>query len=203
MRLGLLVCALLFLQPTMGWAEWQLKPFVGVTFGGTSSFLDLDGVANERKKFVLGGSATWLGNFIGIEGEVARVPGFFQTVSQESVLSSSVTTLTGNVVLTLPRRMTQYRLRPYFVGGGGVVRANIDHELDTLSIQTSLRVLDFGGGATGFLTDRVGVNWDVRYFRSVGGKEGTGLAFGKEQISFWRATMGVAIRLGTGRGTTP
>ena len=203
MRLGLLVCALLFLQPTMGWAEWQLKPFVGVTFGGTSSFLDLDGVANERKKFVLGGSATWLGNVIGVEGEVARVPGFFQTVSQESVLSSSVTTLTGNVVLTLPRRMTQYRLRPYFVGGGGVVRANIDHELDTLSIQTSLRVLDFGGGATGFLTDRAGVNWDVRYFRSVGGKEGTGLAFGKEQISFWRATMGVAIRLGTSRGTTP
>jgi hypothetical protein len=89
------------------------------------------------------------------------------------------------------------------VGGGGVVRANIDHELDTLSIQTSLRVLDFGGGATGFLTDRVGVNWDVRYFRSVGGNEGTGLAFGKEQISFWRATMGVAIRLGTSRGTTP
>jgi hypothetical protein len=198
MRLGLLVVVLL-LQPTAGWAEWQLKPFVGLTFGGTSSFLDLDGVANERKKFVLGGSATWLGNFIGVEGDVARVPGFFQTTSQESVLSSSVTMLTGNVVLTMPRRMTQYRLRPYFVGGGGVVRANIVNEVDTLSIQTSLRVLDFGGGATGFLTDRVGVNWDVRYFRSVGGKEGTGLAFGKEQLSFWRATMGVAIRLGSGR----
>jgi hypothetical protein len=198
MRLGLLVVVLL-LQPTAGWAEWQLKPFVGVTFGGTSSFLDLDGVADERKKFVLGGSATWLGNFIGVEGDVARVPGFFQTTSQESVLSSSVTMLTGNVVLTLPRRMTQYRLRPYFVGGGGVVRANIVNEVDTLSIRTSLRVLDFGGGATGFLTDRVGVNWDVRYFRSVGGKEGTGLSFGKEQLSFWRATMGVAIRLGSGR----
>jgi hypothetical protein len=198
MRLGLLVVVLL-LQPTAGWAEWQLKPFVGLTFGGTSSFLDLDGVADERKKFVLGASATWLGNFIGVEGDVARVPGFFQTTSQEAVLSSSVTMLTGNVVLTMPRRMTQYRLRPYFVGGGGVVRANIVNEVDTLSIQTSLRVLDFGGGATGFLTDRVGVNWDVRYFRSVGGKEGTGLAFGKEQLSFWRATMGVAIRLGSGR----
>lgn len=198
MRLGVLVVVLL-LQPTAGWAEWQLKPFVGVTFGGTSSFLDLDGVADERKKFVLGGSATWLGNFIGVEGDVARVPGFFQTTSQEAVLSSSVTMLTGNVLLTMPRRMTQYRLRPYFVGGGGVVRANIANEVDTLSIQTSLRVLDFGGGATGFLTDRVGVNWDVRYFRSIGGKEGTGLAFGKEQLSFWRATMGVAIRLGSGR----
>ena len=62
-------------------------------------------------------------------------------------------------------------------------------------------MLDFGGGATGFLTDRVGLNWDVRYFRSVGGEEGTGLTFGKEQISFWRATMGVAIRAGSGAMT--
>ena len=202
MRLGLLV-GLLLLQPTVGWAEWQVKPFVGVTYGGTSSFLDLVGVADERKKFVLGGSATWLGNFIGVEGDVARVPGFFQTVSPQSVLGSSVTTLTGNVVLTLPRKLTQYRLRPYFVGGGGLIRVSIDDALPTLDVQTSLRVLDFGGGATGFLTDRVGVNWDVRYFRSVGGKEDTGLTIGREQISFWRATMGVAIRLGAGRGTIP
>ena len=104
MRLGLLVCALLVLQPTAGWAEWQVKPFFGITFGGTSSFLDLDGVADERRSSCSGASATWLGNFIGVEGDVARVPGFFQTASQESVPSSSVTTMTGNVVLTLPRR---------------------------------------------------------------------------------------------------
>ena len=46
--------------------------------------------------------------------------------------------ITGNVVLTLPSKMTQYGLRPYFVGGGGVVGANIDHELATLDVQTSL-----------------------------------------------------------------
>lgn len=198
MRLGLLVCALLVLQPATGWAEWQLKPFAGATFGGANTILDFDQVAGERK-FVLGGSATWLGNFIGVEGDIATVPGFFQTVSQQSVLGSSVTMLTGNVVLTLPRKMTQYGLRPYFVGGGGLVRASIDHELALFDVQTSLRVIDVGGGVTGFLTDRVGLNWDVRYFRSVGGKEGTGLSFGKEQISFWRTTMGVAIRLGSGR----
>ena len=198
MRLGLLVCALL-LQPTVGWAEWQLKPFLGASYGGSNSLLDFDQEAGERK-LALGGSATWLGNFIGVEGDVVRVPGFFQ--GPLLVQSSSVTTVTGNVVLTLPRKFTQYGLRPYFVGGGGVVRVAIDQGQvgsDILDVHTSLRVLDFGGGATGFLTDRVGVNWDVRYFRSVGGKEGTGLAFGKEQISFWRATMGVAIRLGSGR----
>ena len=204
MRLSLLVCALLMLQPTAGWAEWQLKPFVGVTFGGTSTYLDLDGVAEERKKLVLGASATWLGNFIGVEGEVSRVPGYFQTTSQEAVLSSSVSALTGNVVVTLPRKLTQYALRPYLVAGGGALRVNIEHEFDIFNVQTTLGVLDFGGGATGFLTDRIGVNWDVRYFRSVGGEEDTGLTIGgKEQVSFWRATMGVAIRLGASRGTTP
>jgi hypothetical protein len=204
MRLGLLVCALLLLQPTVGWAEWQLKPFLGVTFGGTSTYLDLDVVAEERKKLALGASVTWLGNFIGVEGEVARVPGYFQTASQQSVLSSSVTTLTGSVVVTLPRKLTQYALRPYFVAGGGVLRVNIEQELDIFNVQKPLGVLDFGGGATGFLTDRIGLNWDVRYFRSVGGEEGTGLTVGgKEQVSFWRATMGVAIRLGASRGATP
>jgi hypothetical protein len=197
MRAGLLACALLLL-PATGWAEWQFKPFVGVTFGGENTLLDLDQVAGE-KKFTLGGSATWLGNFVGVEGDVGRVPGFFQTVSQQAVLSSSVTTLTGNVVLTLPRKITQYGLRPYVVAGGGVVRASIDLELETLNVRTSLKVVDFGAGATGFLNDRIGVSWDVRYFRSLGGKEGTGLAIGREQLSFWRATMGVAIRPGGGR----
>jgi hypothetical protein len=44
------------------------------------------------------------------------------------------------------------------------------------------------------LSDRIGVNWDIRRFRSVGGSEGTGISFGQEQVSFWRASMGLALR---------
>jgi len=199
MRLGLLVCALLVLQPATGSAEWQLKPYLGATFGGTTSFFLVNQEAGKRK-FAIGGSATWLGNFVGIEGDVARVPSFFQTADPVLVQSGSVTMLTGNVMLTLPRKYTEYGLRPYLVGGGGIVGVNIAKETALLDVASSLGVLDFGGGATGFLTDRVGLNWDVRYFRSVGGKEGTGLTIGgKEQISFWRASMGAVIRLGAGR----
>jgi len=191
-------------MPGVGWAEWQARPFIGVTFGGDNTFLALDQIAGERK-LAFGAGVTWLGNFIGVEGEVARVPGFFQRDSQSIfiVLNSSVTTATGSVVVTLPRKMTQYGLRPYFVGGGGVVRAVATDQGDLLSIDTTLGVANFGGGVTGFVTDRVGVNWDVRYFRSFGGKEGTGLAIGREQLSFWRASMGVAIRLGATPGSTP
>ena len=204
MRAAVLAGLVWLAAPGIGWAEWQARPFIGVTFGGDNTFLALDQVAGERK-LALGAGVTWLGNFIGVEGEVARVPGFFQREGQLNVLSSSVTTATASVVLTLPRKMT-YGLRPYFVGGGGVVRAVASaatDPLDLLGVDTTLGVANFGGGVTGFLTDRVGVNWDVRYFRSFGGKEGTGLSIGREQLSFWRASMGVAIRLGATPGSTP
>ena len=34
----------------------------------------------------------------------------------------------------------------------------------------NLPAIDVGGGVTGFVTNRVGVSWDVRYFRSVAGQ---------------------------------
>ncbi len=55
-----------------------------------------------------------------------------------------------------------------------------------------LPAIDLGGGVTGFLSDRIGVSWDVRHFRSVGGKT-RGLSFGREQLSFWRANMALVI----------
>lgn len=195
LRLWPLVCAGLLLQPATAAAEWQFKPFAGVTFGGTYSFLQLDQVEKD-KKFTLGGSATWLGNFIGIEGEYGYIPGYFETDSQDLVLGSSVSTLTGNVVLTLPRKMTRYTLRPYAVSGVGLVRVAYTEEFGVLTTSKSLGVFDVGGGVTGFVNDRIGLNWELRYFRSFGGDEGSGLSFGREQISFWRATMGVAVRVG-------
>ena len=39
------------------------------------------------------------------------------------VSKSSVLTFTGNVIVGLPRRATEYTLRPYFVGGFGLMRA--------------------------------------------------------------------------------
>ena len=55
--------------------------------------------------------------------------------------------------------------------------------------------LDVGVGAVGFLTNGIGVCWEVRRFQSVGSNTGNvGLSWGDERLSFWRATMAVAIR---------
>jgi len=194
---GLVVCLLLAF-PAAGWAEWQFKPFIGTTLGGSSTFLFTEEAASE-KHLVVGGGVTWLGNVFGVEGEIVRVPGFFEGDAVESPLGSSLTTLTGAVVVTLPRKWVGYSLRPYLTAGGGLMRVGIDQQGPFLDAYRTLKTAAFGGGATGFLTDRVGLSWDLRYFRTVGGEEGTGLSFGPEKVSFWRASMGVAIRVGKGR----
>jgi Outer membrane protein beta-barrel domain len=175
-------------------AEWQIKPFIGLTFGGNTTLVDLERAVGHTN-LVFGGTGVLLGDVFGLEADFGRMPGFFQSGGQHLVLRSSATTLTGNIVVAVPRRLTQYTLRPYLVGGVGLVRAHIDNVLGVLPVSSTLPAVDLGGGATGFLTERVGLNWDIRYFHSVGGKDqARGLSFGKEQLAFWRASMAVAIR---------
>ena len=189
----------LLLQPERASAEWQLKPFLGATFGGATTFVDLED-ASGSLKMVFGGSAVLLGEVLGIEGDIGFGPGFFQAgdrspPSAASVVSSGVTTLSGNIIVALPRRLAQYTLRPYFVGGAGLMRVRIDDLGGVLRVASTLPAVDIGGGVVGFLTDRVGVGWDIRHFRSVGKpREGRGLSFGPEQLSFWRVNMSLAIR---------
>jgi hypothetical protein len=196
MRGRFLLFVLFFLPAARASAEWQMKPFIGATFAGSSTYtLDLDG--STAKHPVVGISGTLLGEVLGVEAEVCHARGFFETDGPYSqlVLSSSATTLTGNVVVALPRRLAEYKLRPYFVGGGGLMRARIDDAKSLLPVSSNLASWDMGVGVTGFLSDRFGVSWDVRYFRSVGGNDqGAGLSTGPEQVSFWRANMALAIR---------
>src|SRR5438132_9727421 len=103
-------------------AEWQLKPFVAVTGGGETTFVDLEKTAGHPR-FAFGAGAVVLGDVLGIEVDFGRTPGFFQSGNQGLVVDSNATTLTGNIVVAFPRRLTEYTLRPYFVGGTGWMHA--------------------------------------------------------------------------------
>lgn len=192
MRIVVLALALLLLRPAPARAEWQLRPFLGVTFGGGTTLFDLERAAGHPN-LVIGFNSVLLGELIGIDADVGYGPGFFQSGGQHLVTRSSVTTLTGNVVIALPRRLTEFTLRPYFVVGAGFVQARINDSSKVLSVSSTLPAVDLGGGVTGFLSDRIGVSWDVRHFRSFGGKA-RGLSFGREQLSFWRANMALVFR---------
>src|SRR5262249_765246 len=134
-------------------------------------------------------------NIFGFDVDLADAPGFFSAGNQHLVLSSRVTTLTGNVVIAAPKHATEYGLRPYFVGGGGLMRVHIEDYFSALPVSSVLPAFDFGGGAVGFLTNHVGVNWELRRFQSLSRQtEEVGVTFGNEQLSFWRANMGVTFR---------
>jgi len=190
-----LVGAVVLLSSQADAADKQIKPFVALTFGGGTTILDLeDTSARSHPAIGVGGAMLW--DLFGFDVDLAHVPGVFQSKNQTLVVGSSVTTVTGSVIITLPRRMTEYVLRPYFVGGGGFMRVRIDDVFEALAVRKTLPTFNIGGGATGFLTDRWGVCWDVRYFRG-SSRDTKGLSIGSEQLSFWRASMAVVLRLAT------
>jgi hypothetical protein len=196
MRVGHLVFALAIVlgSAPRAHAEWQIKPFLGVTFGGGTTVLDLE-QAVGKPNVALGANVGIVGEVFGIEADFGYGPGFFQTGSKTLVLDSSVSTLTGNVIIAVPRRLTEYTLRPYFVGGAGLLHAATTNASSVLELSRNFTAIDLGGGVTGFFTRRLGVNWDVRHFRSIrSSAPPTGLSIGDERLSFWRASMALAIR---------
>jgi hypothetical protein len=195
MRLRLvLVWGFVLLSSQVDAAEKQLKPFVALIFGGGTTILDLeDTSARSHAAIGIGGAMLW--DIFGFDVDAAHVPGVFQSGNQTLVVDSSVTTVTGSVIITLPRRMTEYVLRPYFVGGGGFMRVRIDDVFEALPVRKTLPAFNVGGGATGFVSNRWGVCWDVRYFRG-SSRDTKGLSIGSERLSFWRASMAVVLRLG-------
>jgi len=175
-------------------ADRQIRPWVGVNFGGDTTFLDLDGAVG-KPHLTFGVNTLILGEIVGIEADVGRSPGFFQAGGSHLVLDSSVTTITGNIVIAVPQRLTQYSLRPYFVGGFGAMRVQTEDFFQLLPLATWLAAMDVGGGVTGFITKTFGVNWEIRRFQSLGeGAHETGLTIGPDQLSFWRASMAFVIR---------
>jgi hypothetical protein len=182
--------------PARAALEWQVRPFIGATFGGDTTLIL--GEAG-RRHVMFGGGAALLGDVVGIDVDFGHSPGFFKSegtdlVAGPLITGSRVTTLTGNVVVGLPRSRTAYTLRPYVVGGLGFMRARIDDVFDALSVTMTQPAVDVGGGVTGFVSNRAGLSWELRYFRSLGGTD-RGLSIGPEQLSFWRANMAVIVRL--------
>ena len=192
MRRFVLCAALAMLGwPASAHAEWQIRPFIGTTFGTDTTFLVY---GHDGTKLVYGASVGLIGNIFGLEADFGRFTGLESGSGRATVLGSSVSTLTGNLTVALPRKMTEYTLRPYFVGGAGLLRLAVNEAVDTFDFTRNVTGFDIGGGVTGFLTKRIGLNWDVRHFRGSGFPPESGLSDGPEQLSFWRANMALAIR---------
>lgn len=194
-RTVILVFVLAGFYPSTASADWFLTPFYGVTFGTSTSLLDLDGATGQTKQ-VFGGSVSLISSgLFGVEADVGYHPGFFSRGDREGVVASSkLWTLSGNVVIAAPLGWTRESLRPYFVGGAGLMRASVNDILDVVQIDNMLAI-DVGGGVIGFFNDRTGVRFELRYFTTVNGPDPTVTAsFGTARLSQWRATVGLVLK---------
>lgn len=214
----LALCGLLAgVSPASAAAEWQFAPFVGFTFKGGSNLFDPNIVDPDdpdaplgvnARHWNLGGTVRLVGaGPLGVEALVLYVPGFFEPAETSSlepqvppstpITSSYGFALMGNVVLTTPRTWNEYGLRPYVSGGLGLLRAV--HNDQTIPIRANVAGYNVGGGAVGFLTNRVGLRFDLRYFRHVPpGPAATDdmqvIPGDRVRLHYWTGTVGVVIK---------
>jgi opacity protein-like surface antigen len=105
-------------------------------------------------------------------------------------------TLTGNAIVGIPVGGHGPSIRPYVVGGVGLIRSNVQDFDNVFAVTTKNDFgFDVGGGVMGFFTQNVGLRGDFRYFRSFQGAEPdsvTGLAL--SNFHYWRGSLGLAFK---------
>lgn len=184
-------------------AEWHIVPLVGLTFNGNTNAVPavstIDTPIGTHPN--IGGAGALLGEgILGVEGIGVFTPNFKADVDtvNNTVQSSRALAIMGNVVLTTPRRWTEYGLRPYVSGGLGYMRLAIEGKTsgqqEVLATSLNTAGFDIGGGAIGFFTKHTGVRFDLRYYRRL--QHGSSASFGTDepQLSFWTASVGVVFR---------
>jgi len=193
-RLAVALLLLLGSPPATARADWLIIPFLGTSFGGDTNLLIFEEGAG--RKLTLGASVAFLTDgILGLEADVSHTPGFFEGDDPLGlVLTSRVTTVNGNVIVAAPLALTRESLRPYLVGGLGLMQARSKHAAGLFPVEQDLLGLSVGAGAIGFVTERTGLRFDVRHIKAISGTDGPFARPGVSRLSFWRATAGLTIR---------
>jgi hypothetical protein len=194
-RHALILVVLLCLPRVARAQDLLFIPYLGFTFAGESSlFADLERGSTESASAV-GGSVSLIGpGWFGVEGDIGYVPGFFERGDRQLVkYGSFVTTLMGSAIITLPLAVTRESLRPYVVGGGGLLWAESEDITATFPIRSTMPAVTLGGGAVGFLSNTVGVRFDLRYIRSLGQGDDV-VATEGARVQFWRGSIGLVLK---------
>ena len=74
------------------------------------------------------------------------------------------------------------------------MHASANDQIQLNPVNNDYLALTTGVGAIGFLTDVVGVRFDLRRIRSVSSADTSAISNDIAQLRFWRATLGVVFR---------
>jgi opacity protein-like surface antigen len=137
-------------------ADVIVTPFIGVLFSG----------ALPTQKAAYGASVAAMGKgVIGAELDLSWAPKFVD----ETALTHSVTeaNVTGNLIVGIPIGGTHgASIRPYIVGGVGVIRATAKRSDFAAKLNSRDFAYDLGGGVLGTFNSHFGLRADLRYFRT-------------------------------------
>jgi hypothetical protein len=189
------VCAVLILAlPRMAAADWHFTPMLGTTFLGRTTVIDLEGGTGQRHKNLAGSVALLGGGILGVEGLFVWTPAFFETANKDLIRSSRTLALMGNVMVTAPRRWTEYSLRPFVSGGFGLLNASRTEVAAVFPSSLNTSAYNIGGGAIGFFSQRTGVRFDLRYYNNIGSSETNAACIGPCQLRYMTLSVGVVLR---------
>ncbi len=198
--LGALTVGFALAVGSPAFSEWHIVPLVGLTFkANTNAPLVDNTIAPVGTHPDFGGGIALLGaGVLGVEGIGMFTPNFkadSDTVNS-TVQSSRALAVMGNVVLTTPRRWTEYALRPYVSGGLGYMRLSVVEVDPRGGLGTTLNTagFDIGGGAIGFFTKGTGVRFDLRYYRRLHRGDSEVFGTNEPQLSFMTLSVGVVFR---------
>jgi opacity protein-like surface antigen len=182
--IGLMVF-LVHAMPSPAAADWLLTPYIG------GALFD---IPDSSFRSSVGGSVLWSGPVAGVELDVNATPGFLEGANAVALDKSGLFSLMGNVVVHLPTRSN--RVRPYVVAGAGLMYTSATAVHGGVDSSRSNFGFNAGGGLTAFLSPRVGLRGDVRYFRAAQSDEAAAesQALGLEPVHYVRATLGLILR---------
>jgi hypothetical protein len=187
----------IFLPSAEARADWLITPFMGGAFGTQTSFLILETDAKSSTQLIFGASAALLSRGVfGLEADWAYAPRFFERDNRAgNITGSSVNTLSGSAIFAVPLSVTRESLRPYAIAGMGLMHASADDAINFSDIHENVAAYNVGGGAIGLISPRTGFRFEIRRFRSIENTPSELTAETSARLAFWRATVGVVIRL--------
>lgn len=204
-------CMCLLLAPLTARAEWHFTPLLGATFAGSTTLSEVQPGSSSKRHVNFGGAVSHFGDgIIGVEGVVIYTRHFFEFNAPRdpadpvapAVAKSYTLSATADLVLTVPKRWTEYFLRPYVSTGFGMLRAVSIDRPDALQsaqlfpIHSTMPAFDVGGGAIGFLSQGTGVRFDLRYHAGLRREPRPGeVVIGPDlHLHYMTAEIGLVIR---------
>jgi hypothetical protein len=190
---------LLAWSPAAASADWLITGYAGMSWAGKATFNDVIGVFERKPDPRFNFGVSFDSDRRGVLGygvDFGFYPEFFGGTSGTlfEFGSSRLITLMANVNVGLPGDRRWLGVRPYAAAGAGLLNASVS-DPDVFDATSTTFGFNAGGGFTLPLGDKLGLQADVRYFRSLQSKEPTDdNIVTLDSLQFWRAAAGISFR---------